>query len=81
MYDLNVPVLLLFRHLVIAGKAKPSTENIGSDIDSRALYVSISAPSAVVLDCNERIRPIYRLYMYGLPSWILLSKTIYETVQ
>jgi hypothetical protein len=69
MNDLNNPVLLFFRHLVITGKAQPSSENISSYIDSRALYVSICAASAVPLNRDERARPIYRLHMHGLPDW------------
>lgn len=34
--DLNNPILLLWRHLVITRQAKPSAENIGSYVDSRA---------------------------------------------
>ena len=67
MNDLNNPVLLLFRHLVIAGKAKPSTENIGSYVDSRAFYIGICAASAVPFDRDKRVGPIYRLHMHGLP--------------
>ena len=66
MNNLNNPILLLFRHLVIAGKTQPSTENIGSYVDSRALYVSICAASAVAFNCDEGIGPIYRLHMHGL---------------
>ena len=66
MNDLDNYVLLLLRHLVIARQAQPSTENIGSYIDSRPLYIGICAASAVSLDCDEGIRPIYRLHMHGL---------------
>ena len=68
MNDLDNPVLLLFRHLVITRQAEPSPENIGSYIDSRALYVSICTSSTVPLNRDERIRPVYRLHMHGLPS-------------
>lgn len=67
--DVNNPFLLLFRHLVIAGKTQPSTENIGSYVHSRALYISICAASTVALDRYERIRPVNRLHMHGLPRW------------
>ena len=67
MNDLNNPILLLFSHLVITGKAKPSTENIGSYVDSRAFYIGICAASAIALDCNKRICPVDRLHMHGLP--------------
>jgi hypothetical protein len=30
--DLNNPILLLFRHLVIARQAEPATENISSNV-------------------------------------------------
>ena len=66
MNNLNNPILLLFRHLVIAGKAKPSTENIGSYINSRAFYVSICASSTVALNCDEGVCSVYRLHMHGL---------------
>jgi hypothetical protein len=68
MYNLNNPILLLFRHLVIARQAEPTTENIGSYIDSRALYVSICATSTIALNRYERIRPVNRLHMHGLSS-------------
>ena len=66
MNDLNNPILLLFRHLVIARQAQPSPENIGSYVHSRALYVGICAASAVTLNRDERVRPVYRLHMHGL---------------
>ena len=66
MNNLNNPILLLFRHLVIARQTEPAPENIGSYIDSRALYVSICTASAVSLDCDEGVGPIYRLHMHGL---------------
>ena len=66
MNNLNNPILLLRRHLVIGRQTEPSSENIGSYVHSRALYVSICAASAVALDCDERVRPIYRLHMHGL---------------
>ena len=67
MNDLNNPVLLLFRHLIIGRQTEPATENIGSYIDSRAFYISICAASAVPLNRDERVRPVYRLHMHGLP--------------
>jgi hypothetical protein len=69
MNDLNNPILLLRRHLVITRQAEPSPENIGSYIDSRALYVSICAASTVALNRNKGVRPVYRLHMHGLPDW------------
>ena len=68
MYNLDNPILLLRRHLVIARQTEPAPENIGSNVDSRAFYVSICAASAVALNRNKRIRPIYRLHMHGLPD-------------
>lgn len=66
--DLNNPVLLLRCHLVIGRQAEPSPENISSYIDSRALYVSICTASTISLDRDERIRPVDRLHMHGLPD-------------
>ena len=66
MYDLNNPFLLLFRHLVITRQTEPTTENISSNIDSRAFYISICAASAVPFDRDERVCSIYRLHMHGL---------------
>ena len=68
MDDLNNPILLLRRHLVIRGQAQPTTENIGSDVDSRPLNVRICTASAVSFSCNEGVRPVYRLHMHGLPN-------------
>ena len=67
--DLNNPILLLFRHLVIARQAEPASENIGTDVHSRAFYIGICPPSSISLDRHERIRPIYRLHMHGLPHY------------
>lgn len=69
MNDLNNPILLLFRHLVIAGKAQPPPENSGSNVHSRALYIGICAASAVTLNRDKRVCPIYRLHMHGLPHY------------
>ena len=68
MNDLNNPVLLLFRHLVIARQTEPTPESIGSYVDSTAFYVSIGAASAISLDCDEGVCPVYRLHMHGLPN-------------
>ena len=67
--DLNNPVLLLRRHLVVGGQTQAAGEDIGSDVDSGALYVSICPSSAVPLDCYIRVCPIYRLHMHGLPHY------------
>ena len=64
--NLNNPVLLLFRHLVIAWQAEPTAENISPYVDSRALYISICAASTVSLDCDEGVCPVDRLHMHGL---------------
>ena len=66
MNELNNPILLLFRHLIITRQTEPASENIGSDVDSRAFYIGICAASAVTLDCDKRVGPIYRLHMHGL---------------
>ena len=66
MNDLNNPILLLFRHLVIARQTEPSTENISPYINSRAFYIGICAASAVTLNRNKRVGPVYRLHMHGL---------------
>ena len=68
MNDLNNPILLLFRHLVITGKTQPSPEYIRPNVDSRAFYVSICAASAIPFNRDKRIRPIYRLHMHGLQA-------------
>ena len=44
-------------------------ENIRSYVDSRAFYVGICAASTIALNRYERIRPVYRLHMHGLPDW------------
>ena len=68
MNDLDNPVLLLFCHLVIRGKTQPTPKNIGSYVYSRALYIGICASASIPLDSYERMRPIYRLHMHGLPD-------------
>jgi hypothetical protein len=74
MNDLNNPVLLLFCHLVITGKTQPAPENIGSNVDSRAFNIGICMASAVSLDRDERIRPVYQLHMHALPNWTTFIK-------
>ena len=66
MNNLNNPILLLRRHLVIARQAQAATEDISSYIYSRALNIGICAASTVSLDCDKRVGPIYRLHMHGL---------------
>ena len=66
VYNLYNLVLLFWSHLVIGGETESTAENIGSYVDSRALYVGICAASAVTLNRDERIRPVYRLHMHGL---------------
>ena len=81
MNDLNNPILLLFRHLVITRQAESSSENIGSYVDSRALYVGICAASAVTLNRDERVRPVYRLHMHGLPNPSTYQAKVSKTLQ
>ena len=69
MNNLNNPVLLFRGHFVVAREAKASAENIGPNVHSRAFYVSICAAPAVALNCDEWVRPIYRLHMHGLPVY------------
>ncbi len=69
MNNLNNPILLLFRHLVITRQAESSSENIGPNIHSRAFYISICTSSTVSLNCDKRVGPIYRLHMHGLCKW------------
>ena len=66
MNDLNNPILLLFRHLVITRQTEPAPENIGSYVDSRAFNIGICAASAISLNRDERVGPVYRLHMHGL---------------
>ena len=66
MNNLNNPILLLFRHLVITRQTKSTPENINSYVHSRAFYVSICAPSAITLNRNKRIGPVDRLHMHWL---------------
>ena len=73
MNDLDNNTLLLRSHLIIAGKAQPSPENIGSNIHSRAFYIGICPPSSISLDRDERIRPVDRLHMHWLPDRTSLS--------
>ena len=60
MNNLNNPILLLFRHLVITRQTEPTTENVSSNIHSRAFYIGICAPSAITLNRNERVGPIWK---------------------
>ena len=66
--NLNNPILLLRCHLIVAWQAQPSSEDIGTDVDSGPCYVCVGPASAVPLDRDKRIRPVYRLHMHGLPD-------------
>ena len=68
MNNLDNPILLLRHHLIIGRQTEPATENISSYIDSRPLYIGICAPSAITLNRNKRVCPIYRLHMHGFPD-------------
>jgi hypothetical protein len=81
MNDLDNYVLLLRRHLVIARQAESAPENISSYIDSGAFYIGICAASAVTLDCDERVRPVYRLHMHGLPNPSTYQAKVSKTLQ
>ena len=67
MDNLNNHVLVFFCHLVIARQTQPAPENISSHVDAGALYVGIGPAAAVSFNRHERIRPIERLHMHGLP--------------
>ena len=67
MNDLDNYVLLLRRHLVITRQAEPATENISPYVHSRAFNIGICAASTIALNRYERIRPVDRLHMHGLP--------------
>ena len=64
--NLNDPILLFRRHLVIGRQAQPSAEDIGSDIDPAPGYVRVRPASAVPLDCSKGVGAVYRLHMHGL---------------
>ena len=81
MNDLNNPILLLRRHLVIAWQTELAPENIGSNIDSRAFYIGICAASAVAFDCDKRVGPVYRLHMHGLPNPSTYQAKVSKTLQ
>ena len=68
MNNLNNPILLLFRHLIIGRQAQSSPENIRSNILESAGNISICAAPAVSGSSNKRVRPIYRLHVHGLPN-------------
>jgi hypothetical protein len=53
--NINNPILLLGRHLVIAWQTESSAEKVGSNVDSGAFYVSVGATSAVTFDRNEGV--------------------------
>ena len=67
MNDLNDPILLLFRHLVIARQAEASAEEICADIDPLAFDVGVGPASSVALDGDEGVGAVDGLQMHGLP--------------
>jgi len=54
--DLDDPVLLLRRHLVIARQAQASVEDIRSHIDATAHNVRITSRAPVTLRCDKCMR-------------------------
>jgi len=64
MYNLNNPILLLHRHLVIARQAEPSPEDVRADVDAGTGEVGIGFASAVTFHRDEGIGAIDGLHMH-----------------
>ena len=68
MDDLNNPVLLGSRHLVVGGEAEASAEEICADVYALSLDVGICFTPAVTLDGDECMGAVDGLHMHGLPN-------------
>ncbi len=68
MNDLNNPVLLGSRHLVVGGEAEASAEEIRAYVDALSLDVGIGFAPAVALDGDEGVGAIDGLHMHWLPD-------------
>ena len=65
---LNHSVLLLGRHLVVAGQAKASSEDIRTDVDTGSCNVGVALSPAIAFHRDESIGAIDRLHVHGLPD-------------
>ena len=63
--DLNNPILLLRRHLVVAGEAEAAAEEVGSDVDAAAGDIRVAPAPAVALPGDELMRPVDELHVHG----------------
>ena len=68
MNNLNNPILLFRRHLIIARQAQSSSENIRADIHACTGYIRIALSASVSLYRNKRMIAINRLHVHWLPN-------------
>ena len=62
MNDLDHSVLLFQCHLVVAGQAQASAENVRADVYAGPGDVSVALPSAVAFHCDKSIGAVDRLH-------------------
>lgn len=68
MDDLDHSVLLFRGHLVVAGEAEASAEDVCSDVDAGAGDIGVALSSAVTLHRDKGVGTIDRLHVHGLPD-------------
>jgi len=66
--NLNHPVLLLRRHLVVAWQAEPAVEDIRANVNGASRDVGVAPPPAVSLNRYKCVTPEDRLHMHWFPS-------------
>ena len=62
MDNLDHSILLLRRHLVVAGEAQASFEDIRADVDAGSGDVGIALSTAVAFDGDEGVGAVDRLH-------------------
>ena len=80
MNNVNNHILMLRSHLVIGRQTESTPENISSYVDSRAFDICICLSSTIAFNRDERVCPVYRLHMHGLPRLNLWITIIYNYI-
>jgi len=55
-------ILLLRRHLVVAGQAQASSEDVRTDVDAGSCNVGVALSPAIAFHCDKSIGAVDRLH-------------------
>ena len=73
MNNLYHSILVLRRHLIVAGQAEPSSEDICADVDAGSSNIGVALSPAVTFHRDKSIGTIDRLHVHGLPDGTALG--------